>query len=127
MTKIIIEIFLAILFVIIGAVFVYRLSNRNYPWIESWFDEHEELKQHLKSIKNFLYKALIIIFLLWIVISFGIGVIDAASKYYSNFKTEHQKRLEFLEENCERIDIGYEILNNGKSTYKCPNGKEYLE
>ena len=42
-------------------------------------------------------------------------------------KKTHKARLEFLHENCVLIDLGYEILNNGKSTFKCPNGKEYKE
>ena len=48
-------------------------------------------------------------------------------KFMASYKSPHQQRLEFLESNCNQIDIGYEILNNGKSTYKCPNDKKYIE
>lgn len=127
MIKFYIGITLAVLFIIFGAIFIYRLSNKVEIRIRNWFEEHERLKNSIKAAKNFLYNILIKIFWIWLIASFGIAIIDAASKYYSNFKTEHQKRLEFLQENCEKIDIGYEILNNGKSSYKCPNGKEYKE
>jgi len=46
-------------------------------------------------------------------------------KFMASYKSPYQQRLEFLETHCQQIDIGYEVLNNGKITYKCPNGKEY--
>lgn len=125
MIKFYIGITLAALFIIFGAIFIYRLSNRVEIRIRNWFDEHERLKACIKSMKKILYKILITIFWLWITISVGAAILDGAYKYYLNYKSPHQRRLEFLESNCWQIDIGYEILNNGKSTYKCPNGKEY--
>ena len=50
---------------------------------------------------------------------------DDYDKFMESYRSPHQQRVEFLQNKCERIDIGYEILNNNKSTYKCPNGKEY--
>ena len=127
MNIIIFKMTLFLIAVLIGSVFIYRFSNKIAAWLEDWFEEHEELQNHLKSIKNFLYKALITIFGLWIAISVGIATLEATFKYYSSFKTEHQRRIKFLEVNCYQIDQGYEILNNGKLTYKCPNGKTYKE
>lgn len=114
---------LVILFITVGAIFIYRFSNKIEIKIRIWFYQHEKLYNSIKAVKNFLYNILIKFFVLIIIVSVGMGIIEAAS----NFKTEHQKRIEFLEENCELIDMGYEVLNNGKSTYKCPNGKEYKE
>lgn len=48
-------------------------------------------------------------------------------EFKKRYVLPHKERLEFLQTNCQLIDIGYEILNDGKSTYKCPNGKEYQE
>ena len=48
-------------------------------------------------------------------------------KFMASYKSPHQQKLEFLEENCKQIDMEYAILNNRKSVYKCPNGKEYKE
>lgn len=80
---------------------------------------HEKWKEITSRIKDWV----IMIIGIWILISIAFVFVEKMETY----TTAHQQRLDFLNTNCKLIDQGYEILNNGKSTYKCPNGKEYKE
>ena len=73
------------------------------------------------TIKNFL---MIILGLMLFCEYFSKGIKEH-DEFIASYVSPHQKKLAFLKEHCEQVDIEYEILNNDQSIYKCPNGKEY--
>ena len=106
------------------------LVDRSSAWVE----KHEKVKIGITNVKamviskvailtDLLKNGLIIVFSLWILIAIGGTIVETTEKN----KNRLQQRQDFLETNCYRVDIGYEVLSNGKAIYKCPNGKEYKE
>lgn len=110
----------------IMALYIRWIANRLAEWIKY----HKKVKEFLNSFTYIICSLFIILrslFITSIVVYFVLYFVGVVYNHIKDYKTEHQKRIEFLENNCFKIDIGYEILNDGKSTYKCPNGKEYIE
>lgn len=125
--------------VLVGFIFVYWLANiledPVKDWIsdnltthiKSWVKKHEKTKRIFISVVNSI-KTLVKTSLYLLVFAFMITALaEMRTNAYKNSRSAHQKRLDFPGNNCTQIDYGYEILNHGKSTYKCPNGKEYSE
>lgn len=88
-----------------------------------WLVKHERIAEFSIKVKN----ALLLVFGVYIACLYISTGKDDYDKFMESYRSPHQQRVEFLQSKCERIDIGYEILNSGKLTYKCPNGKEYKE
>jgi hypothetical protein len=84
-----------------------------------WLDRHRKIKAFVFTV---VYGLIAIL---------GISMIIPISSDFvqilKKFKTSRQQRIEFLKEYCHKVNVGYEILNDGKSIYKCPDGKEYSE
>lgn len=85
------------------------------PWND---DDRHETRSDFQLFKNWLAKSAYMIISVWVILSVIVWIIE-------NYKSDHQIRLEFLNNNCYLVDVGYEIFYDGKSTYKCLNGKEY--
>lgn len=89
-------------------------------------------KSELNDCLKLVGKIAVWIVVIFIVIGYISKVIDSvdwhAGKENLNRMVypSYYKRVDFLKNNCEEIS-GYEDLNYGKTTFKCPNGKEYME
>ena len=117
--KIILVIATVLIGIFVVVWFLRKLANK----VGAWFEKHEQVKASVAAVGSFVFIA----FSLWLLVSLAQNFISEAYKSITNYKTPHEQRLEFLKTNCDLVDEDYEILNNGKSTYKCPNGKEYKE
>ena len=80
-----------------------------------------DIWEKIISITIYGLYGLIFVFVIWLLISIFFSFVEKIEAY----KTADKQRLEFLKTNCHQVDEDYAILNDGKSFYKCPNGKEY--
>ena len=125
-------IFMLVAIVIIGicAFFLKRIVDSLENKVRPWFKKHKKVRRGViagtvivKTGAVIIKKGLITVLVGWILISLAYAGLAAIMDH----KSPHQKRVGFLVENCWRIDYGYEILNDGRLSYKCPNGREYKE
>ncbi len=86
----------------------------------------------IKDSLKLIIKIAFVIVLIFVAIGFIQAVMDNPKwKRLSNdinrvLYPGYYKRVDFLIAHCQLI-TGYEDLNDGKTTFKCPDGKEYIE
>jgi hypothetical protein len=119
------------LFVVLFAWFVMmwlvnRLVNFSFRRLKRIFSGMLEENKWIVTSANKLKNILMTIFGIWLFCFYSSEGAKEHDKFMAHCKSPRQQRLEFLQANCKHIDIEYKVLNNGKFTYKCPNGKEYI-